>query len=219
MRSFLWEPASPEPFSDEQFTVCLNQPVVSVQVCPAVWCWSYWCWPGAHPRGTRCAFRVRSSASGAPRSSETCWRTSRRCREAWVQLFSPLCLKKKIHPGVAFMLCLFWQNVLCYGILSSGMLMTSNSDTPLACAPNGTQVTFDDAFTSVARAAATFQRNILVPQVSKYVFKDVFYRTEHKMPGAEKLILQWGLFISKYSKNTETVFGRCVWFEINQMRI
>lgn len=43
--------------------------------------------------------------------------------------------------------------------------------------------------------------------LSKFVFKNVFDPTEHKLPDAEKLILQWGLFISKYSKNIETVFG------------
>lgn len=74
--------------------------------------------------------------------------------------------------------------------MANTISMTSNSDTPLACTPTATQVTFDDAFTSVARAAATFQRNLLILQVSKYVFKDVFYPTEHQMPGSEKLILQ-----------------------------
>lgn len=131
--------------------------------------------------------------------------------------FSPLCLKNKNKKSIQELrlCCLFWQNETCFGIKSNTILMTSNSDTPLACSPTTAQVIFDDAFTSVARAAATFQRNILILQVSKYVFKDVFYPTEHEMPGAEKHILQWGLFISKYSKNTETVCGRCVWFKIN----
>lgn len=131
--------------------------------------------------------------------------------------FSPLCLKNKNKNKKSIqelrLCCLFWQNETCFGIKSNTILMTSNSDTPLACSPTAAQVIFDlfdDAFTSVARAAATFQRNILILQVSKYVFKDVFYPTEHEMPGAEKHILQWGLFISKYSKKTETVWKVCL---------
>lgn len=89
-RFFLWEPSSPEPLSNVQLIVSLNDPSVSVQLCPAVCCWSYWWWPGAHPRGSRCALRARNGASGARCSSRTSWRTSRSCRKAWVQLF-PLC--------------------------------------------------------------------------------------------------------------------------------
>lgn len=144
-RSFLWEPSSPEPFSEPQLgfslIITLLSPCRCVQRSAADVADGDLAriHGGSGARFQRGAVPAVLLALQGPPGEHHGAAEKRECSFSFF-----ICIRStlELRSCAGFP---SWQEDLCFGIPSSRVVVSSKSDTVLACTPTQSQVSFDDA--------------------------------------------------------------------------